>query len=230
MKKKKSVFLGLFLVGLLGLAKLTIAAYSANYRIESDVIGVGGNSSGSTNFSLSDTLGQPVIGVGSSTNYKVQDGFWHMVNFSLSMTLDSHDLNLGTITPGTPISGQTVISVITDAWGGYDLLTNQNHSMLHTDATTTIPDYACNITAPCSWSGNGLGFTVKSGTAVEAKWGTNPNYNYAAFPLIATIFHTKGGYASGVDQTVVGYKVNVAANQKSGQYSNIIYYTAMAKL
>ena len=223
--KKIFVFLLVF-----SLADQALGAYSDNYRIEADVIGIAGNSSGSANFNISDTLGQPVIGLGGSTNYKVQDGFWHMVNYSLSLNLDSNDLYLGTVTTGSPITGQTVISVTTDAWGGYDLLTNQNHSMTHTDNVTTISDYACSIGSPCAWSGYGLGFSVISGTSVEAKWGTSPNFNYAAFPLSATIFHSKGGYYSGADQTTVGYKVDVPASQKSGLYSNIIYYTAITKL
>lgn len=207
-----------------------LASSSANYRIESDVIGIGGNSSGSASYNISDTLGQPVVGLGASTNYKVQDGFWHTVNFSISLAIDSQNLSLGTIMPGTPVSGQTTISVITDAWGGYDLLASQNHAMTHTDAVTTIADYSCSITSPCTWSGQGLGFTVNLGTSVEAKWGTSPNYNYASFPLAQTVFHAKGGYVSGVDQTVVGYRLDVPTTQKSGQYSNIITYTAMAKL
>jgi hypothetical protein len=206
------------------------AASSANYRIESDVIGIGGNSSGSAGYNISDTLGQPVIGLGTSTSYKVQDGFWHTVNFSISLAVDSQNLDLGSVTPGTPITGQTTISVTTDAWGGYDLLASQNHAMTHSDAVTTITDYACAIANPCAWSGNGLGFTLSSGTSVEAKWGASPNHNYAHFPASQTVFHSKGGYVSGVDQTAVRYKLDVPTTQKSGQYSSIITYTAMVKL
>lgn len=212
------------------IARDVSAAGSANYRIESDVIGIGGNSSGSASYNISDTLGQSVIGLGTSANYAVQEGFWHTVNFSISMSLDSQNLNLGLATPGTPVTGQTAVSVITDAWGGFDLLTSQNHAMTHTDAVTTIPDYVCAIASPCAWSGSGLGFTINSGTSVEAKWGTSPNYNYAYFPLSPTTFHTKGGYASGADQTVVGYKLDAPITQKSGIYSNTITITAMAKL
>lgn len=227
MKKILNIIVLLFL---LFFVEKVFAANSANYRIESDVIGIGGNSSNSASYNISDTLGQPVIGAGSSASYKTQDGFWHTVNFSISMSVNSGNSNLGSVTPGTPITGQTLISVITDAWGGYDLLTSQNHAMTHTDAVTTISDYACSISSPCAWSGQGLGFTVNSGTSVEAKWGVSPDYNYAAFPLSQTVFHAKGGYTSGVDQTITGYKLNIPTTQKAGQYSNIITYTVMAKL
>jgi hypothetical protein len=65
---------------------------------------------------------------------------------------------------------------------------------------------------------------------VESKWGTSPNFKYAYFPLTDTTFHEKTGYTSGGDATTVEYKLDVPGTQKSGAYSNLITYTAMAKL
>ena len=153
-----------------------------------------------------------------------------MINTGISLTVDSNTQNLGTVNPGSAVNAQSTLTVQTDSWGGYDLLLNENHAMLHSDAVTTIYDYTCNISSPCAWSGNGFGFTVLSGTSIEAKWGSNPNYNYAATPLSATVFHSKSGYTSGGDQTVVRYNIAPGASQKAGAYSNIITYTALAKL
>jgi hypothetical protein len=102
--------------------------------------------------------------------------------------------------------------------------------MTHTDAVTTIPFYSGTISSPTPWSGVGLGFTITSGTNVEAKWGADPNYNYAGFPGSDAKIHEKTGYKSGEDDTVIGYKVDAASSQKSGIYSNMITYTAMTKL
>lgn len=209
---------------------ISLAMSSETYKINADVVGAGGNLGTSETYKLTDTLGQPVIGIGGSETYNLKAGFWYMVNYALSLSVDSNTVNLGTITPGTPTTGQSILTVTTDSWGGYDLFTSQNHSMMHTDATTTIPDYSCAIANPCLWSGTGLGFTLTSGTQVESKWGSTPNFKYAAFPLSATIFHTKTGYTSGGDQTTVGYKLDTPATQKSGAYSNIITYTATSKL
>lgn len=203
---------------------------SDNYKINADVFGVAGGEGSSGNYKLTDTVGEPVIGIGQSDNYALQAGFWYMVNYMISLSVDSNTVNLGTITPGTPITGQSIITVATDSWGGYDLLASQNHQMLHTDTITTIPNYACDIASPCLWSGNGLGFSVKSGTGVESKWGTDPNLKYAYFPLADTIFHEKIGYTSGGDATTVEYKLDTPATQRSGNYSNVITYTAMTKL
>lgn len=221
----------LCLVVFLGTANFCLAMSSTNYKIDADVIGVAGGEGISTNYKLTDTLGEPVIGIGQSASYQLQAGFWYMVNYIISLQVDSNTVNLGTLTPGTPVTGQSVLTVTTDSWGGYDLLASQNQEMTHTDTVTTIPNYSCDITTPCLWSGTGLGFSVTSGTGVEAKWGTTPNFKYAYFPLADTIFHEKTGYTGGGgDITTVGYKLDTPATQRSGNYSNIITYTAMTKL
>lgn len=209
---------------------IVFAMSSTNYKIDADVIGASGELGSSANYKLNDTMGEPVIGIGSSANYQLQQGFQYMINTGISLTVDSNTKDLGSVNPGSSAEGQSTLGVTTDSWGGYDILMSENHAMLHTDAVTTIPDFSCAISNPCAWSGNGFGFTVISGTDVEAKWGTSPNYNYAAAPLSDTVFHTKTGYTSGEDQTVVGYNVAPIAAQKEGTYSNIILYTVLAKL
>lgn len=203
---------------------------SSNYRIDADVIGASGILGNSANYKLNDTLGEPVAGIGSSSNYKIQQGFQYIINTGISLTIDSNTKNLGSVIPGSLVQGQSSVKVSTDSWGGYDLLISENHSMLHTDAVTSITDYSCAIGSPCTWSGDGFGFTILSGSNVGAKWGTNPNYNYAAVPLSDTLFHAKTGYTSGEDETIVGYNVSPSATQKAGTYSNVILYTALAKL
>lgn len=206
------------------------AMSSANYKINADAIGTSGAMGSSATYKLFDTVGEPVIGIGSSDNFKAKLGFAYMTNFSLSLAIDSNTKNLGNVAPGSSVQGQSTLTVTTDSWGGYDILISENHSLLHTNAVTTIPDFSCDIASPCAWSGNGFGFTVYSGTDVEAKWGSDPNYNYAAVPLADTIFHTKEDYASGGDQTVVQYNVTPSSTQMAGTYSNLVTFTAIAKL
>jgi hypothetical protein len=223
------VFLGLgFLALRVGL--VYGAMNSETYKIDADVIGTGGATGNSGNYKITDTLGQSVIGLGAGTAYKDQAGFWYMVNYYLTLNIDSETVNLGTITPGTPVTGESTLGVLTDAWGGYDLYVSQNNPMTHTDTITTIPNYSCDIDNPCLWSGTGLGFTLTSGSQIEAKWGTTPDFKYAYFPLVDTIFHTKEDYQNTEDETAVEYKVDVPSTQKSGLYSNIITYTAVSKL
>lgn len=206
------------------------AAASENYKINADVIGIGGALGSSESYKLTDTLGEPIIGVGTSESYKTKAGFWYMAGTSLSLIVDSNTKNLGNIDPGTPVTAESTLGVTSDSWGGYDLLASEDQKMTHTDLATTVDDYSCAIANPCLWSGTGLGFTVKSGTGVEAKWRDGINFKYAAFSSTDTAFHEKTGYSSGADNTVVEYKVDTPASQKSGDYSNVITYTAIAKL
>lgn len=203
---------------------------SANYKINADAIGVSGDLGSSSNYKLFDTAGEAVIGIGQSSNYIMKAGFAYMVNYALSLSVDSNTVDLGTVTPGGSAQGQSILTVTTDSWGGYDMLVSENHALLHTDAVTTIADYSCLISSPCTWSGNGFGFTVTSGIGVEVKWGTNPGYNYAAIPVSDTLFHSKTGYTSSGDVTTVGYKEAIPTTQRSGAYSNIVTYTAVSKL
>ncbi len=226
--KTRIIYFFIFFAAILPLA--CQGMNSENYKIDADVIGDGGQTGTSGNYKLTDTIGEEVIGIGESANYKSKAGFWHMVATTISLVVDSNTVNLGTVTPGTPITGESALTVTTDAWGGYELYVNQNHSMTHTDATTTIPEYSCAISSPCLWSGTGLGFTVKSGTEVDAKWGSSPNYKYAYFPNTSTKFHETSQYISGGNETAIEYKLDVSSSQKSGDYSNIITYVAMEKL
>jgi hypothetical protein len=228
MKKisKTFLFLGILLSGYACIAAMT----SETYSIKSDVIGSAGGLGTSETYNLRDTLGEPVIGVGQSETFSAQQGFWYTLNYSLTMMIDSHTVNLGTVVSGTPRTGNSIITVTTDSWGGYDIYASEDHAMLHSDSSTTLQNYACSISSPCAWSGVGLGFSVTSGTGVDAKWGSNPNYNYAGFPLAPTIIHAKTGYTSGGDNTNIQYKVDAPPTQKAGAYSNVITYTATAKL
>ena len=209
---------------------IVFAMGSANYKINADIVGGNGGIGSSDNYRIQDTLGEPVAGRGSSLDYSLQQGFQYMLNTGISLTIDSDTHDFGMVSPGASVQGQSILMTTTDSWGGYNLLISENHAMLSTDAVTTIPDFSCSVNSPCAWSGNGFGFTVLSGTNVESKWGTSPSYYYAAAPVSDTVFHTKNGYTSGGDQTTVGYDVNPPSSQDVGTYSNIITYTALAKL
>lgn len=233
MKKKinKIIFKCLLSLGGLLISSHCFAAMSSEtFRINADVIGSAGGMGTSETYKLTDTVGEPVIGIGQSETFSAQQGFWYMLTYSLTMSINSNTVNLGLLTPGVARTGQSMITVTTDSWGGYDLFASENHPMLHADSFTTLPDYSCLVSAPCVWSGVGLGFSIISGTGLDPKWGTNPDYKYAAFPLTPTIIHTKTGYSSGGDNTTIEYKVDAPPTQKSGPYSNIITYTATAKL
>ena len=210
---------------------IATAATDGTYNITVDNIGfAGGEQITDGTYNLSDTIGTPLVGLGTTTNYKTQDGFWYMVNNTITLELDSNTKDLGVVAPGTPNTAVTTATVTTDAPGGYELLISEDNELTHTDAVTTIANYAGTIGTPTAWSGTGLGFTITGGSSVDVKWGTSPNNNYAGIPNVGTVLHDKGGYTSGGDDTVIEYKIDVPSTQKTGTYNNVVTYTAISKL
>ena len=138
---------------------------------------------------------------------------------------------LPNVTPGTSTTYSADAIVRTDA-GGYDLYIQQPGLLTHTDTTTTLANISAAIASPAAWvegTTKGLGFTVTSGTQIEAKWGTGP-YNYAAAPSSATAYHSRTGLTGGVPEvTTVQFRADSNPSQKQGAYSTTIIYTATIK-
>jgi hypothetical protein len=134
-----------------------------------------------------------------------------------------------TITSGISQTALTDLIVRTDA-GGYGLAINQNHDLTHTDLTTTIAAMSGSVASPAAWTEGttkGLGFTVTAGSGIEAKWGSSPNYDYAAITGTATTFHSKTGFLGGLPETnTVQFRLDVPSSQKPGAYSNTLTFTA----
>jgi hypothetical protein len=59
---------------------LSAASAFAQYSIQSSVIGSGGGPASNGTYSMNGTVGQPVIGQVSGSQYSVGQGFWHSLN------------------------------------------------------------------------------------------------------------------------------------------------------
>ena len=121
---------------------------STNYQIKTDSLNSGGLLSSSTNYKLTDTLAEAVMGEGASVNYKLKDGLWYMINTYLTLEVDSATKDLGTLIAGTPVTGQSTITVTTDAWDGYTLSVFKNHQIRHTNGTNEIADHNGTVAIP----------------------------------------------------------------------------------
>ena len=136
------------------------------------------------------------------------------------------------ITPGSSSISSTDVTVRTDG-PGYNLAISQDHNLRHTDLVTTIPAIGGTIGTPAAWVEGvtfGLGFGVTAANGLEAKWGTNPTYAYAAVPSLATAFHARTGYTGGAAEvTSLQWRLDTAAAQKSGSYSNQVTISATVK-
>jgi hypothetical protein len=55
---------------------IATAIFAQTYQIDWYVIGSGGGHSESGAYSIDGTIGQPIVGVSSSANYRIEAGFW----------------------------------------------------------------------------------------------------------------------------------------------------------
>ena len=173
------------------------------------------------------------------------------VTVAQTITLDcGADVNLGTLTPGTPVpttDQHTTCTATSNAESGYDLKVKRDDAdttMDKTDdATTNIADKtAWDPTAgggtgnAATWSGTGLGFGVYASTATKNTtwWGSGTTYNdannkYAGFPTAYTLIMDHDSYESSSTTTSIAYRLDTAATQKSGAYDGTITYQAVTK-
>lgn len=136
---------------------------------------------------------------------------------------------LPNVTPGQSQIYNADAVVRTDA-PGYDLYIQSLGLLTHTDTTTTIPNITSTIASPATWSEGvtkGLGFTVTAATQLEAKWGTSPNFAYAAVPASPTVYHSRSGEnGTTVETTNLQFRADTTASQKQGTYKTTLVYTA----
>lgn len=162
----------------------------------------------------------------------------------ISLDITSNDtVAFGNLTSGSPIAlpdGGSIASVSTNAANGYTLGvsdgSNTNSALRHTDTTTYIADYAGTIATPTIWTGTGLGITLfAADTTKEVKWGTGTTFDdilnkYAGIPATATTAHTVTGTLNGADTSSWSFKLDAPNDQKTGDYSGNITFTATAVL
>lgn len=139
---------------------------------------------------------------------------------------------LPNITPGQSQTYAVDAIVRTDA-AGYDLYVQRPTPLRHSDNVTAIPDVSSTILSPAGWTEGttkGFGFTLTAGTNLEAKYGTSPNYAYAALQATATLFHSRTGLTGATPEvTTMQYRADTATTQKQGTYTTTVIYTATAK-
>lgn len=165
----------------------------------------------------------------------------------MSISCDA-SVDLGTLTPSTPVTGTSVCTVTTSAENGYDL------KVMRDDATSTldkISEGATDISDKttwdptanggtgnaATWSGTGLGFTVFASTATKSTtwWGTgttetDANNKYAGIPptTYATIMD-HDSYSESATTNSIGFKLDVPSTQKSGSYDGTITFQSVTK-
>ena len=221
---KRTLSFILFTICYLLSTSVALALSSTNYGVpQYQIPDIGGKAS-SEHYIL-DATGGPILGVASSSNYGLDTGFPSVTGGTITVAVNASSVDLGDLNPGTPVTGQTTVTVSTDSSAGYIVAAQKNQLLTHTNTTDTISDFSGTIALPSAWSGTGFGFTVSSATNLEAKWGSGSNY--ALIPTqTATTYHTTLQAINAPDDTVIDYKLDTTSTQLVGDYSTIVAISA----
>ena len=121
----KKTVITLFAVFALLSPQLALAVMtSTNYTIIFDAVGVsGGEFLTSTSYSLSETIGETPVLTASSTSYKIEGGYQAAVFGTLSFSVDTNSINLGTLTT-VSINSANVNATVSNDSAGYVLSIN----------------------------------------------------------------------------------------------------------
>lgn len=233
MKRRYLSLIGLTVATLaLPVAAQAFSMSSSTYRLDDAAINSFGGSGSSTNYGLVSSGGEAFIGPGASTTYRFNAGYVAQLEQSITLSLDALTKTIPAVTPNASQNASTTVSVYTDA-AGYLLSARYDRPLTHTVSSgTTIPDVAGTIATPVLWTEGttkGFGFTLTSGSSLDAKWGTTPNFKYSAFTTTDTTIHDKPNYLNAFDNTVVQYRLDVASDQLAGSYQDVVTYSAVVK-
>lgn len=116
---------------------------SANYSIKKDSINIGGTeNSTSTNYGISDSVGEAGTGTSNSANYQMQAGYRPELNLpTLSFSLSANSASLGTLSTSSVSTASVTATVTTNARNGYSISV-QADGNLRTSGGKIITDVA----------------------------------------------------------------------------------------
>lgn len=211
---------------------------SDNYEITWPNLNSGAGLPTSDNYNLGATIGQTAPGLYSSTGYKVRAGFQYIHSIiPFSFRISSIAINFGSLTPGTPSTQNSTLTVSVGGAGGYVVKAAENNP-LTSEAASTIPDTLCDgsdcdETAAGVWASNstyGFGLNM-SGADVPADFVDATYFRQFADqslpePELPQTIMTGANVGVGISASVT-YKVNVSSLQAAGTYRNMIIYLAI---
>ncbi|MBI2465293.1 hypothetical protein HYV64_04075 [Candidatus Shapirobacteria bacterium] len=214
---------------------------SSSYIIDWGNFNITSGKKASTNYSLTDTVGQNAPGPYQSTGYKVKSGFQYIYETfnQLSFVIDNLDISLGSLTAGIASTATNTVTISTPSGHGYQILTQYNHPLSLTSGTT-IPNTSCDSglctpTSSAVWSSAaiyGFGFNVIgiNSSAVATGIGTS---NFFSNSTYFRPFSSTGQVVMSESSPVqnrsarVSYKTNISSTQSAGSYQNAIIFTAV---
>lgn len=233
----------LFLIIFLSFPNQSLAQQfdSDNYRIEWGNFNMTSGKKSSSNYSLTDTVGQNAPGAYQRNGYQIKSGFQYIYDTftDFSFSISDYEIDFGSLTPDVATTATNIITITTPSGHGYQILAHQNQPLTN-QSGSTIPDTICD-SSDCSQSQAGLwvnsstygfGFNAQ-GIGTSNYFQTQDHFrqfaDYSANPPeINQIIMSEDSPVTNRSATI-SYKVNVSTIQPAGKYQNYIIYTAVPK-
>ena len=240
-KLKVIVFLLIFNFSLLIFNLSDVVAInmdSSRYRIQFGNVNITSGNKSSTNYKLSDTVGQTAAGEFQSNGYIIKAGFQYIhsiipFRFSISNT----KINFGTVFPNTPLTQTITLTVSFGGAGSYQVTAIEEGPMRTFEGGSSIPDTSCDgggntcteyLAKP--WTSNsayGFGYNM-SGQDIPSDFVDStyyrpfPDRTQNESPAVVMSSPNVGKNR----QSTVTFKLNVSPIQPAGNYQTVINFVA----
>ena len=207
---------------------------STQYRIEFGNVNLGAKSQTSTSYNLDTTIGQTAFGQFDSTGYVIKAGFQYIHSIiPFRFSLSSTNINLGALSPNSPSTATTNLTVTFGGAGAYQV-TGIEETPLQTQTGSQIPDTSCDTscdeTTAGQWissSAYGFGYNMY-GLDIPATFSSTdyyrpfPDRSAAESPALIM---TNSNVGTGRTATMT-FKANISSVQPGGSYQTVINFVA----
>ena len=182
----------------------------------------------STNYRVSNTVGQIAPGLYTGTNYKVRAGFqyvYSIIPFRFSIT--GLAIDFGSLTPTNPVTRTNTLTLTNGSANGYVVTAYENHGLLKQGTGSIIPDTTCDSglctdSTSAAWTNTltyGFGYRCDNVSGSDCATGFTTSTFYKQFTNTTYVSSTSGqavmrGTNVGRNkQVTITYKVNVSGTQ-----------------
>lgn len=163
------------------------------------------------------------------------------VTSTITLTLTTTTVNMGTLTPGTPIFANTSLQVVTNDYNGWNLQVKRDDagSTLNLNGPAapdvTFPDAtAWTYASPNSTSTPGANLSFRlmetgtdAGLVSTTLWGADASKLWAGFPTTNQQVTGISSYVGATQNVAYEFQADAPGTQQSGVYYGDITFTAI---
>ena len=244
------LFIFFSLLFLIPFQKINAQSFSSpSYRINWGNFNMTSGKKSSTNYSLTDTVGQNAPGQFNANGYILKAGFQYIYTtiYYFSFQIDDLAINLGTLSAGSTSTDSNILTITTPSGQGYQIMAHQNHPLAIKGTNTTLSDTTCdnnNCTESQSeiWADidtYGFGFNAIGINSSQVATGIGTSTYFAD----TDYYRQFADYSQDETQQIImsedsavtnrrariTYKANISSLQPAGDYQNAITFTAVPK-